>query len=251
MRWTRFPLLRSLGGVALGGLLASCLMVGLTAANVELKRGQDQVEVYIGGQLFTTYYFSADVAKPYLMPLRTPAGVVAEPRLPRGQRRRQGRSEGILVRAAPAPTVLRPRQYRRPGFLGRAGFRQILQRPRQGRRSATWRSRMSNSKPPRAACAPRFRLEDPNRRVIGEESQTYTFGGDAQTRVIDCEYILHATAGPLVLGDTKEGTFGIRLRKELSAPNDHMINSNGAHGEPPFGANPPIGSPTRALSRAR
>ena len=80
MRWTRISLIRSLGGVALSGLLASSLMVGLTAAvsaaNVELKRGHDQVEVYIGGQLFTTYYFSADVAKPYLMPLRTPAGVV-------------------------------------------------------------------------------------------------------------------------------------------------------------------------------
>ena len=47
-----------------------------------------------------------------------------------------------------------------------------------------------------------------------------------------------ATAGPLVLGDTKEGTFGIRLRKELSAPNDHMINSNGAHGEPAIWGKP-------------
>ena len=42
MRWTRISLIRSLGGVALSGLLASSLMVGLTAANVELKRGQDQ-----------------------------------------------------------------------------------------------------------------------------------------------------------------------------------------------------------------
>ena len=76
MRWTRRPILRALAGVALSGLLASSLTAALTAANVELKRGPDQVEVYIGGQLFTTYYFSADVAKPYLMPLRTPAGVV-------------------------------------------------------------------------------------------------------------------------------------------------------------------------------
>jgi len=72
VRWTRFSLLRPLAGVALAGLFC----MALTAANVELKRGQDQVEVFIGGKHFTTYYFSAAVAKPYLMPLRTPSGVV-------------------------------------------------------------------------------------------------------------------------------------------------------------------------------
>jgi hypothetical protein len=43
---------------------------------------------------------------------------------------------------------------------------------------------------------------------------------------------MFATHGPMVLGDVKEGTFGIRLNRELSAPNDHMINSLGARGEP-------------------
>jgi len=45
MRWTRRPILRALSGVALSGLLASSLTAALTAANVELKRGPDQVEV--------------------------------------------------------------------------------------------------------------------------------------------------------------------------------------------------------------
>ena len=44
-------------------------------------------------------------------------------------------------------------------------------------------------------------------------------------------FVLYATAGPLDIGDTKEGTFGIRLAPELSAPLDHMTNSNGAEGE--------------------
>ncbi len=77
----------------------------------------------------------------------------------------------------------------------------------------------------------RFTLNDPNNRVIAEETQTFTFRGDAQTRVIDCEFVLYATAGPLDIGDTKEGTFGIRLAPELSAPLGHMLNSNGAQGE--------------------
>jgi hypothetical protein len=77
----------------------------------------------------------------------------------------------------------------------------------------------------------RFTLNDPANRVIGEETQSFTFRGDGQTRVIDCEFVLLATAGPLDIGDTKEGTFAIRLAPELSAPYDHMMNSNGAVGE--------------------
>src|ERR1017187_4808938 len=57
--------------VAMG--LASAAMM---AASVELKRGEDQIEVTIGGKPFTTYYFHKDVAKAYLMPLRTPSGVI-------------------------------------------------------------------------------------------------------------------------------------------------------------------------------
>src|ERR1019366_3137567 len=57
--------------VAMG--LASAAMM---AASVELKRGENQIEVLIGGKAFTTYYFHKDVAKAYLMPLQTPSGVV-------------------------------------------------------------------------------------------------------------------------------------------------------------------------------
>jgi hypothetical protein len=74
-------------------------------------------------------------------------------------------------------------------------------------------------------------LTDPNGRAIGEETQSFTFQGDAHIRIVDCEFVLYATAGPLDIGDTKEGSFGIRLAPELSAPHDRMINSNGAEGE--------------------
>ena len=49
---------------------------GVMAATVELKRGEDRIEVMVGGKPFTTYYFLKDVAKAYLMPLRTPSGVI-------------------------------------------------------------------------------------------------------------------------------------------------------------------------------
>jgi len=49
--------------------------------------------------------------------------------------------------------------------------------------------------------------------------------------VIDCEFVVQANHGPLTFGDTKEGTFAVRLGPELSAPHDHMTNSSGAQGE--------------------
>src|SRR6202040_3713551 len=67
--------------------------------------------------------------------------------------------------------------------------------------------------------------------TIGEEIQTYRFGGDDQSRIIDGEFAIHATHGPVTLGDTKEGTFAIRVVKALDSPPGHMVNANGAIGE--------------------
>jgi hypothetical protein len=66
---------------------------------------------------------------------------------------------------------------------------------------------------------------------IAEEIQTYRFAGDDQTRIIDCEFAIHATHGPIVMGDTKEGTFAIRVVKALDSPPGHMVNASGASGE--------------------
>jgi hypothetical protein len=82
----------------------------------------------------------------------------------------------------------------------------------------------------------RSTLNDPNNRVIAEETQSFAFSGDSQTRVIDCEFVLYATAGRLDIGDTKEGTFPIRLAPELSASPGRMTNSNGPKTRKLFGA---------------
>jgi hypothetical protein len=67
--------------------------------------------------------------------------------------------------------------------------------------------------------------------VIAEETQAYRFEGDEQSRIIDCEFTVRATRGPIVMGDTKEGTFAIRVVKALDSPPGHMINASGASGE--------------------
>jgi hypothetical protein len=225
------------------------LSAAVTAASVELKRGEGQVEVTIGGKPFTTYYFHQDVAKAYLMPLRTPLGVIvsrpfpvfndvsmADRKLPGFEPHQRplyfnhGDIDGVdfWSEAVFNGTYGRPdaKQPAAPGLVRAYGHMTLLKLERvdNGPDSGTIRAR--------------FSLEDSNNRVLGEETQTYTFRGDDRTRTIDCEYVFYALENPMVFGDTKEGTFAIRLNSELSAPHDHMLNSRGAVGEPAIWGKP-------------
>ena len=216
----------------LTGMTVFCVSL-LTGADVQLKRSPRQIEVSIDGKRFTTYYFDPDIAKPYLMPLRTASGAIVT----RGFPVRNDVSKGD-----PKAPSFEPHQ--RPLYFGHGDFDGIdfWQEPVFDRyysdhgHQAYGHMVLKNieeapSQGDAATVRARFTLNDPNNRVIAEEAQSFTFRGDSRTRTIDCEFILYATNGPLDIGDTKEGTFGIRLAPELSAPHGRMINSKGAEGE--------------------
>jgi hypothetical protein len=76
-----------------------------------------------------------------------------------------------------------------------------------------------------------FDLVKPDGTRIAEEAQSYTFSGDEDARIVDCEFMIHAGEGIVEMGDTKEGTFAIRVAKALDSPPGHMVNSAGATGE--------------------
>ena len=216
------------------GLLLICLLSSpLSAASVELKRGHDKIDVVVGGKVFTTYYFSAATAKPYLMPLQTASGVVISRSFPVGN---------DVTGADVRNDSFEPHQ--RPLYFGHGNVdgldywgEQAFERFFNDHAHQAYGHMLLKSVEEvagsgnQASVRARFRMLDPKERDIGEETQEYTFLGDERTRTIDCEFVVHATAGPLVLGDTKEGTFGIRLTSELSAPHDHMLNSLGSRGE--------------------
>jgi hypothetical protein len=194
---------------------------------VEFKRVDDRIDVLVGGRPFTTYYFSTATAKPYLFPLRGAQGTVV--------------TRGFPMADIPGEDHDEPHQramYFAHGDIngydfwgeadfarwsrhavstfGRTAFRE-LDTMRAGAGVGTLRAE--------------FNLTTSNGSVIATETQTYSFSGDGQVRIIDCEFTLHAGQGPLKIGDTKEGTFAIRLAKALEPPAAHMINSDGAAGE--------------------
>jgi Family of unknown function (DUF6807) len=67
-------------------------------------------------------------------------------------------------------------------------------------------------------------------KLILQDERTHTFGADADRRWIDFDIVLKATAGPVVFGDTKEGSFGARVASSMrvdSRKGGHIVNSDG------------------------
>jgi hypothetical protein len=64
-----------------------------------------------------------------------------------------------------------------------------------------------------------------------QDERTLKFGGDASRRWIDFEIAIKAVNGPVVFGDTKEGSFGLRvassMRVEAKPAGGRIINSEG------------------------
>lgn len=195
---------------------------------VELRRGDKQIEVLIDGRPFTTYYFDPAVAKPFLSPLRSAEGT-------------------ILTRLFPMQTNIPGEDHDEPhqramyfahgdisglDFWGEADFPKWSHHgaSKFGRTVFREVNAMSSS-PQLGMLRVTFDLQAPDGTPIAEETQTYVFRGEEHTRIVDCEFIIRANHGPVKLGDTKEGTFAIRVVNSLDSPPGHMVNSRGASGE--------------------
>ncbi len=203
---------------------------------VKLKRQGAHIDVLIGGQPFTTYFFGAEAPKPYLHPLRSAQGTIVTRGFPmikdipgesmdhphhRGLYFAHGDINGVDFWGEIDPTQAQQTAkgvfYPSEGLpKGRTVFVK-LEEMKGGAEAGTVKAL--------------FHLVGPDGQVMGNETQAYTFRGEASARIIDCEFAIQALDRPLKLGDTKEGTFAIRLVKALEEPSGHMLNSEGAVGE--------------------
>jgi len=197
------------------------------AEPVELTRNGSHVDVWIGGRPFTTYYFDPSVAKPYFFPLRSAHGTVVTRGFPM--------TPDIAGEDHDEPHQ-RPMYFAHGDingfdFWGEAAF------PKWSDHAASTFGRTvfrtldeirGGSEGGRLRAT--FDLVTPA-GTIAQETQTYDFSGDEQSRIIDCEFAIQASHGPVTMGDTKEGTFAIRVVKALDSPPSRMVNANGASGE--------------------
>lgn len=218
-------------GLALVGVLLFAAAAFPAGEAVELRQAGDHVDVLIGGKLFTTYFFSPEVAKPYFQPLRSAQGTIVTRNFPH-------------VNVIPPEELKDPslEPHQRPMFFGHGDIDGIdfwgeAVFPKYSDDSVFGRVKFRKldevqSGPDSGRLKAEFELTTPSGRAIADEIQSFVIGGDANVRWIDCEITLVANHGSdLTLGDTKEGSFGIRLAKELNSPPGHMVNSAGAEGE--------------------
>jgi hypothetical protein len=220
----------AIGPTLMTGLLfASAALAGGDA--VELLRKGDQVNVMVGGKLFTTYYFSPDVAKPYFQPLRSAQGTSLSRDFPTGNTFPPEYQHDPSVEPHQRGMFFGHGNIDGIDFWGEAAFPKYSDGTVFGQATLRKLEEIRGG-PDSGALRATFELAGPRGRVIADEIQSFVFGGDQNTRWIDCEITLVANHGSdLTMGDTKEGTFGIRLRKELNSPPAHMVNSAGGEGE--------------------
>ena len=204
---------------------------------VKFDQHADSIEVLIGGKPFTTYYFGASSPKPYLHPLRTAQGTIV--------------TRGFPMRTD-IPGESRDHPHHRALFFAHGDINGIdfwgEGLPTKAQQTANGRFYSSESLPKgrtvfakldevnsadqSGTLKAEFELVGPDRKAVGSETQEYTFRGDASTRTIDCTFTLIANQGePLKMGDTKEGTFAIRVVKALEKPGVKMLNSEGKVGQ--------------------
>ena len=56
-------------------MFVSPTLAGDTELNVQLKKGDNKVDIMIGGKLFTSYVYNSEMIKPVLVPVKTPVAL--------------------------------------------------------------------------------------------------------------------------------------------------------------------------------
>jgi len=200
---------------------------------VELKRGDNQIEIIIGGRPFTTYYFDPKIAKAYFQPLRSAQGTIVTRSYPVGDD-----IPAEHVHDSSVEPHQRPLYFAHGNIDGISFWVEEVFLERFYHHQAQPFGRMiftklddSRGGADSGEIKAEFNLVAPSGRVLATETQSYTFSGDENMRTIDCEFVIHADHGPVVFGDTKEGTFAIRVAPELNSPPGRMVSSTGGEGE--------------------
>jgi hypothetical protein len=202
---------------------------------VTFKRQPNAIQVFIGGQPFTTYHFDPAIAKPYLQPLRDARGTVVTREFPVGDDIPAGHEHDESIEPHQRPLYFAHGSIDGYDFWGEQVFEKYYGREagksKYGRMAIRAIDEVRGG-PQSGTIRTTFDLRGPDGKPFAEETQQYTFRGDKSSRDIDCEFVLRANHEAVKMGDTKEGTFAIRVAPELTAPRGHMVNSEGGEGEP-------------------
>lgn len=187
------------------GLLA-CIPA-MHAETVAVERDGDKIAVEIGGQPFTNFYFGADAPKPYLHPLRAPDGTVVTRSYPMdevaGEQTDHPHHRGVWFSHGEVN-----------GFDFWAN--EVSQRER-GRKGTIALNKIEavESGANRGLIRASFNWLNTSGKALLAESRSMTFERIGQDNVVSFDITLTALVDSVHFGDTKEGTFAVRMATEL------------------------------------
>ena len=187
------------------GLLACT--PAMHAETVAVERDGDKIAVEIGGQPFTSFYFGADATKPYLHPLRAPDGTVVTRSYPMeevdGEQTDHPHHRGVWFSHGEVN-----------GFDFWAN--EVSQRNR-GKKGTIALNEIEavESGANRGLIRASFNWLDTGGMALLAESRSMTFERIGRDNVVSFDITLAALVDSVHFGDTKEGTFAVRMATEL------------------------------------
>ena len=216
--------------------LSPCLIYAAEPAGIGIELGKEQVKFLAGKDLIGQYHIGPTVARPYLWPVRGPGGVPLTRAWP-------------MERAKPGETKDHPHQKSawfchgdvipegielKDKVKGVEGVDFWSEAPGHGQIVCIEVGKPKRRQEPRPGRHPqrmahRRRHQGPRRRR--GRSTCYDLG-DARLFVFDID--LHASVAPITFGDTKEGSFGIRVNDAIRDGKDgkgKLENAEGKVGE--------------------
>ena len=211
-------------------LLAAALPL---AAQVKLTQGSDRIVVEVDGKPFTDFFIGAAAPKPYLHPLRSASGKVVTRFYPMdtvaGESKDHPHHRGLWFTHGNVNGYDFWANEESQKGEGKGKGKVVLKKVndlKSGKKSGV--------------VAATFDWEDPKGKLLLSESRAMTFYSDKILRTIDVDITLTAKEA-VKFGDTKEGTFAIRLasgleekeKRSLPSPprTGHMVAADGRKGE--------------------
>lgn len=211
---------------ALASFLLLLVFVGSATADepkLTVSQDGDGATVYIDGEVFTRY-LTRSGTRPVLWPLRGPTGAAVTRSYPVGGRGPGEEVDHVHHRSAwfgyegvngcdfwhePEPGV------KRHYPIGTVAHREFVRLD-------------SNDKT--AVIGTRNDWLNPSGQAVAHDERTLEFGASADARWIDFRIRLWSADGPLVIGDTKEGLFAIRMASTMrvdAKQGGKIVNSRG------------------------
>ena len=191
------------------------------AAEVRMQRHEDRIDVSIDGKAFTAYVFAGH-RKPILFPVIGPGGAAMTRAWPMRED----------VAGEPKDHPHHESIWFTHGAVNGADF--WASHPRAGNEKHRAADRIEHLETVACEGGPVGRLETRNRwaradgTVVCTDSRRLAFAAEDGVRTIDYAVTIHADHGPVTFGDTKEGTFGLRVPATLQTKDEH--GSRGAAG---------------------